>query len=86
MCAFVIFLVGRVTVMAITGLVQKNHIVVDADDTSLTGVYLGLVGVGVIVAVNALANWLAWRQPRLVQHVVKAIATPVMSFRCRAAW
>ena len=33
-----------------------------------------------IVAVNALANWLAWRQPRLVQHVAKAIVTPVMSF------
>ena len=32
-----------------------------------------------IVAVNALANWLAWRQPRLVQHVAKAIVTPVMS-------
>jgi DMSO/TMAO reductase YedYZ molybdopterin-dependent catalytic subunit len=46
----------------------------------MTGVYFGLVGVGVIVAVNALANWLAWRQPRLLQHVAKAIVTPVMSF------
>jgi DMSO/TMAO reductase YedYZ molybdopterin-dependent catalytic subunit len=32
------------------------------------------------VAVNALANWLAWRRPRLVQRVAKAIVTPVMSF------
>ena len=81
MCAFVIFLVGHVTMVAITGFVRNmNHIVVGTDDTSLTGVYLGLVGVGVIVAVNALANWLAWRQPRLVQHVAKAIVTPVMSF------
>ena len=32
-----------------------------------------------IVAVNALANWVAWRQPRLVQHVAKAIVTPVMA-------
>src|SRR5437870_202486 len=65
MCAFVIFLVGHVAMVAITGLVRNtNHIVVGSDDTSLTGVYLGLVGVGVIVTVNALANWLAWRKPR----------------------
>ena len=81
MCAFVIFLVVHVTMVALTGFARNmNHIVVGTDDTSLAGVYLGLVGVGVIVAVNALANWLAWRQPRLVQHVAKAIVTPVMSF------
>lgn len=81
MCAFVIFLVGHVTMVMITGFVRNmNHIVVGTDGTSLTGVYLGLVGVGVIAAVNALANWLAWRQPRLVQHIAKAIVTPVMSF------
>jgi DMSO/TMAO reductase YedYZ molybdopterin-dependent catalytic subunit/thiosulfate reductase cytochrome b subunit len=80
MCAFVIFVVGHVTMVAITGFVRNmNHIVVGTDDTGLTGVYLGLTGVGVIIAVNALANWLAWRQPRLVQHVAKAIVTPVMS-------
>lgn len=81
MCAFVIFLVGHVIMVAITGFVRNmNHIVVGTDDTSLAGVYLGLVGVGVIVAVNALANWLAWRRPRLVQRIAKAIVTPVMSF------
>ena len=42
--------------------------------------YLGLAGIGVVVVVNALANWLAWRQPRLVQHVAKVIVTPVMWF------
>jgi DMSO/TMAO reductase YedYZ molybdopterin-dependent catalytic subunit len=63
-----------------TGFLRNmNHIVVGTDDTSLRGVYLGLVGIAVIVAVNALANWLAWRKPRLVQHVAKAIVTPVMS-------
>jgi DMSO/TMAO reductase YedYZ molybdopterin-dependent catalytic subunit/thiosulfate reductase cytochrome b subunit len=81
MCAFVIFLVGHVTMVAITGFVRNmNHIVVGSDDTSLTGIYLGLLGLGVVVGVNALANWLAWRQPRLVQHVAKAIVTPVMGF------
>jgi DMSO/TMAO reductase YedYZ molybdopterin-dependent catalytic subunit len=81
MCSFVIFLVGHVTMVAISGFVRNmNHIVVGTDSTSLTGVYLGLVGLGVIVAVNALANWLAWRQPRLVQHAAKLIVTPVMRF------
>jgi thiosulfate reductase cytochrome b subunit len=81
MCAFVIFLVGHVMMVAITGFVRNmNHIVVGTDDASLTGVYVGLGGVGVIVAVNALANWLAWRRPRLVQRIAKAIVTPVMSF------
>jgi DMSO/TMAO reductase YedYZ molybdopterin-dependent catalytic subunit len=81
MCVFVLFLVGHVAMVAITGFVRNmNHIVVGSDDTSLTGVYLGLVGVGVIVAVNALANWLAWCRPRLVQRVAKTIVTPVMSF------
>lgn len=81
MCAFVIFLVGHVMMVAITGFVRNmNHIVVGTDDTSLAGVYLGLAGVGVIVAVNALANWLAWRRPRLVQRVAGAVVTPVMSF------
>src|SRR5207248_11792370 len=52
MCAFVMFLVIHVSLVAITGFVRNmNHIVVGSDDTSLTGVYLGLVGVGVIVAV-----------------------------------
>jgi DMSO/TMAO reductase YedYZ molybdopterin-dependent catalytic subunit/thiosulfate reductase cytochrome b subunit len=81
MCAFVLFVIGHVAMVAITGFVQNmNHIVVGADDTSLAGVYLSLVGVGVIVAVNVLAHRLAWRQPRLVQHVAKAIVTPVMRF------
>jgi sulfoxide reductase catalytic subunit YedY len=81
MCAFVLFVIAHVGMVAITGFVRNmNHIAVGTDDTSRAGVYLGLLGLGVIVAVNALANWLAWRQPRFVQHVAKAVVTPVMSF------
>lgn len=79
MCAFVLFLLGHVTMIAITGFVRNmNHIVMGTDDTRMAGVYLGLAGVGVIVAVNALAHRLAWRRPRLVQRVAGAIVTPVM--------
>lgn len=81
MCVFVIFLVGHVAMVAITGFVRNmNHIAIGTDDSSLTGLYLGLLGMGVLVAVNVLANWLAWRRPRIVQHLAKAIVTPVMRF------
>ncbi len=81
MCAFVIFIVVHVAMVLLTGFIgNMNHIVVGTNDTRLVGVYLGLVGIGVVVAVNALANWLAWRQPRTVQHVAKSIVTPVMWF------
>jgi sulfoxide reductase catalytic subunit YedY len=81
MCAFVFFIIVHVAMVALTGFVRNmNHIVVGTNDTKLVGVYLGFVGMGVVVAVNALANWLAWRRPRLVQHFAKMIVTPVMQF------
>src|SRR4029079_8716193 len=77
MCALVLFLRGPVAIVAIAGFVRNmNHIVVGTDDASLTGVYLGLVGVGMIVAVNALANWLAWRRPRRLPRAPPASVTP----------
>lgn len=79
MCCFVLFVVVHVAMVAITGFVRNmNHIVTGTDVTSPTGVYFGLLGLGVIVAVNLLAHRLAWRQPRLVQHVAKAIVAPIM--------
>jgi sulfoxide reductase catalytic subunit YedY len=81
MCAFVIFLVAHVVMVLLTGFAgNMNHIVVGTNDSHLVGVLLGLVGIGVVVAVNALANWIAWRHPRAVQHIAKAIVTPVMWF------
>ncbi len=81
MCAFLLFTVIHVALVALTGFVRNmNHIVVGTDDIGLTGISLGLAGLGVIVGVNVMANWLAWRRPRLVQHIAKAIVTPVMSY------
>jgi len=80
MCSFVVFLIGHVAMVAITGFVRNmNHIVTGTDDIVMAGVYLGALGIAVIVAVNALANWLAWRRPRLVQYVARALVSPVMS-------
>jgi methionine sulfoxide reductase catalytic subunit len=81
MCAFGLFLVVHVALVVLTGFARNmNHIVVGTNDGHLVGVWLGLLGVGVAVAVNALATWLAWRHPRAVQHVAKAVVTPVMGY------
>jgi DMSO/TMAO reductase YedYZ molybdopterin-dependent catalytic subunit len=34
----------------------------------------------VVVAINALAYWAAWKHPRNIQHAAKAVVTPVTSF------
>jgi len=81
MCAFIVFTVVHVTMVAMTGFVRNmDHIVLGLDGTSLGGVYFGLLGLGVIFGVNVFANWAAWRRPRAVQHVAKAIITPLMWF------
>ena len=81
MCAFVVFIIGHVTMVVLTGFVRNmNHIVVGTDSANPIGLYLGLAGIGVVVLVNVLANWMAWRHPRAVQHAAKAIVSPVMGF------
>jgi methionine sulfoxide reductase catalytic subunit len=52
--------------------------VLGTDDTGSLGLYLGLVGLGVVVALNALANGMSWWYPRTIQHLARAIVTPVM--------
>ncbi|MGE4102093.1 MAG: molybdopterin-dependent oxidoreductase [Pirellulales bacterium] len=81
MCSFLAFVFMHVTMVALTGFVRNmNHIVMGADDTNPIGLYLGLAGIGVVVLLNALANWLAWKRPRLVQHAAAAIVSPIMRF------
>ena len=86
MSAFVLFLVGHIVMVALTGLLRNmNHIALGADDARPLGLYVGLGGILVVIALNALANWAAWRRPRTVQHVAKAIVTPVMRLLNTAA-
>jgi methionine sulfoxide reductase catalytic subunit len=81
MCAFVLFIFMHVTMVVITEFARNmNHIVVGTDDLSLRGMYLSLLGLAVILGVNVFANWAAWRRPRMVQHVARAIVTPIMWF------
>jgi DMSO/TMAO reductase YedYZ molybdopterin-dependent catalytic subunit/thiosulfate reductase cytochrome b subunit len=81
MVAFVGFIIGHVALVTITGLTRNlNHIVRGTDDTNPAGLYLGLVGIAVVVTLNGFANWAAWRRPRAVQHAARRIVTPVMRF------
>ena len=81
MCAFVAFIVGHVTMVALTGFVRNmSHIVVGTDSSNPIGLYVGLAGIGVVVLLNVCANWMAWRHPRTVQHAAKALVSPVMEF------
>ncbi len=81
MCAFVVFSISHVTMIVLTGFMRNmNHIVMGADDAKPTGLYLGLTGIGTVVVLNALANWAAWKHPRVVQHAAKAIVSPVMRY------
>jgi DMSO/TMAO reductase YedYZ molybdopterin-dependent catalytic subunit len=81
MCTFVIFIIGHVAMVAMTGFARNmNHIVLDTDNSNSTGLYLGLAGIAAVVLVNGLANWIAWKHPRAVQHAAKAIVSPVMGF------
>jgi thiosulfate reductase cytochrome b subunit len=81
MCAFVVFTIGHVIMVSLTGYARNmNHIVLGTDDSDLRGLVIGLLGIGLIVALNVWANWMAWKHPRVVQHAAKAIVSPVMGF------
>jgi methionine sulfoxide reductase catalytic subunit len=80
MCAFVAFIIAHVTMVLLTGFARNmNHIVMGTDDANPIGLYLGLAGIGVVVLLNVVANWMAWWHPRVVQHAAKAVVTPVMA-------
>jgi methionine sulfoxide reductase catalytic subunit len=80
MLAFVIFLVAHVAMVVVTGVSRNmNHIVLGTDNTRALGWILGVVGISVVIAVNGLVYWLAWKRPRTVQHTAKAVVSPVMN-------
>ena len=79
MAAFVVFVVVHVTMVALSGLIRNmNHIVMGTDGPGPVGLIVGGLAIGVVVLLNGLAYWAAWRHPRAVQHASKAVVTPVM--------
>lgn len=71
---YVGFLVMHVTMVVATGFVRNmDYIVMGTEDANLIGLFLGLVGIGLVVAVCYLAHWAAWKHPRAVQYLVRYI-------------
>lgn len=68
---YVGFLVMHVTMVVATGFARNmSNIVMGTDDASLIGLFLGLVGIGLIVTVCCLAHWASWKHPRALQNLV----------------
>jgi methionine sulfoxide reductase catalytic subunit len=80
MGGYVAFAIPHVLMVVISGFVRNmNHIMVGKEDNSFMGVYLGGLGLVVLLAVNILANWASWKQSRAVQHFSAAVLNPIFS-------
>lgn len=75
MFAYVIFIIVHVSLVALTGLRKNmNHIILNKNnDSSLTGLWLGIIIVVFVIGFNMLAHWLSWRKPRVLQFLQKTI-------------
>ena len=81
MFAYVIFIIVHVTLVAFTGLSKNlNHIIFNKpDDTSATGLWVGIAIVLFVIGFNLLAHWISWRKPRTLQFLEKRINESIWS-------
>jgi DMSO/TMAO reductase YedYZ molybdopterin-dependent catalytic subunit/thiosulfate reductase cytochrome b subunit len=78
LCGYVAFTVMHVSLVFATGAQRNfNHIVLGTDDTRSLGLILGCVGLAVVVASWIVAYVVAWRYPRLIQRLHKALILPL---------
>jgi methionine sulfoxide reductase catalytic subunit len=77
--AYLNFVGVHVGMVVITGLLRNlNHITVGTDDSGPAGLILTTIGLGLVAGACVLAHRLAWKHPRFVQHVSRAVVSPVM--------
>ena len=78
MFSFLAFLVVHVTLIVMTGFARNmNHIVLGTDDQGRLGMYLGFVGIGVVVLSWIVAHYISWNRPRGLQHALKSVTYPM---------
>ena len=78
MIGFVCFIAVHVSLIVLTGFTRNmNHIVLGKDELNPQGMWLGLMGIGVVVLTWIAAHHIAWRYPRKVQHLHKTISTAI---------
>ena len=78
MLSFLAFLVVHVTLVIMTGFARNmNHIVMGTDDQKLIGMYLGFLGIGVVILSWFVAHYISWYYPRGLQHALKSVTYPM---------
>jgi sulfoxide reductase catalytic subunit YedY len=78
MFGFFAFIIVHVTLIVATGFARNmNHIVLGTDDPGLLGMYLGFVGIGVVVLSWIVAHYISWNHPRGLQHALKSVTYPM---------
>ena len=78
MLSFLAFLVVHITLVVMTGFARNmNHIVLGTNDQGRLGIWLGFVGIGVVVVCWIAAHYLSWYQPRALQHALKFVTYPM---------
>jgi DMSO/TMAO reductase YedYZ molybdopterin-dependent catalytic subunit len=78
MFSFLAFLVVHVTLIVMTGFARNmNHIVLGTDDQGHLDMYLGFVGIGVVVLSWVVAHYISWNHPRRLQHALKSVTYPM---------
>lgn len=75
MFCYVVFIIIHVALVALTGLRKNmNHIILNKpNDTSSTGLWIGIGIIAFVILFNLLAHWISWRKPRLLQSLQKKI-------------
>jgi methionine sulfoxide reductase catalytic subunit len=75
MFAYVIFIIVHVALVALTGLSKNmNHIILNKpNDSSSTGLWVGIIIILLVIGFNMLAYWWSWRKPRTLQFLEKKI-------------
>lgn len=78
MLGFLSFLVVHVTLVVITGFARNmNHIVMGTDDQNPIGMYLGFVGIAVVILSWVVAHYVSWHHPRGLQRALKSVTYPM---------
>jgi DMSO/TMAO reductase YedYZ molybdopterin-dependent catalytic subunit/thiosulfate reductase cytochrome b subunit len=78
LCGYIAFTIVHVSLVLLTGAQRNfNHIVLGTDDTRPLGLILGCVGLAAVVVSWIVAHVVAWRCPRLIQRLHKALIFPL---------
>jgi len=77
LCGYVAFAIVHVSLVFSTGAQRNfNHIVLGTDDERSLGLILGCAGLAVVVVSWIVAHVIAWRYPRLIQRLHRALILP----------